>query len=84
MLEKLQNLIYPQKCGICGKAICEIEENKNPYMDFCELISIFQYDGIVRERILDYKFNEKSYLYKTFVNFLLKHVSVKTVSKSLS
>lgn len=19
MLEKLQNLIYPQKCGICGK-----------------------------------------------------------------
>ena len=93
MLKKLQNLIYPQKCGICGKldenslckkcqkileneAICEIEENKNPYMDFCELISIFQYDGIVRERILDYKFNEKSYLYKTFVNFLLKRQKV--------
>ena len=93
MLEKLQNLIYPQKCGLCGKldenslckkcqkileneAICEIEENKNPYMDFCELISIFQYDGIVRERILDYKFNEKSYLYKTFVNFLLKRQKV--------
>ena len=45
-------------------------------MDFCELISIFQYDGIVRERILDYKFNEKSYLYKTFVNFLLKRQKV--------
>ena len=33
---------------------------------------IFKYEGQVRKLILDYKFNEKSYLYKTFVNFLLK------------
>ena len=93
MLEKIQNLIYPQKCGICGKldkgylcgkckkilegeAIWSIEKNQNPYVDFNELISIFQYEGIIREKIIDYKFNEKSYLYKTFVNFLLKNKKV--------
>ena len=27
---------------------------------------MYKYDGIIRERIIDYKFNEKSYLYKTF------------------
>lgn len=93
MLQKIQNIIYPQKCGICGKinekalckkcqkileneAIWKIEENQNPYIFFNELISIFKYDGIIREKILDYKFNEKSYLYKMFVNFLLKDAKI--------
>lgn len=34
---------------------------------------IFKYEGIIRNTIIKYKFNEKSYLYKTFVNFLLKN-----------
>ena len=93
MLQKIQNIIYPQKCGICGKinekslckkckkileneAIWKIEENQNPYIFFNELISIFKYDGIIREKIIDYKFNEKSYLYKMFVNFLLKDAKI--------
>ena len=37
---------------------------------------IFKYEGQVRKLILDYKFNEKSYLYKTFVNFLLKNEKI--------
>ena len=90
MLEKIQNIIYPPKCGICGKidkeyickkcqkkleteAIWQKEEIQNPYIFFCELNSIFQYQGTIREKIIDYKFNEKSYLYKTFVNFILKN-----------
>lgn len=44
----------------------EIEEK-----NFEELMYIFKYEGQVRKLILDYKFNEKSYMYKTFVNFLL-------------
>ena len=93
MLEKIQNIIYPPKCGICGKidkeyickkcqkkleteAIWQKEEIQNPYIFFCELNSIFQYQGTIREKIIDYKFNEKSYLYKTFVNFILKNTKL--------
>ena len=87
------NLIYPPKCGICGKickeslckkcekklesnTIWEIKENQNPYIFFEELISIFKYEGIIRDKIIDYKLNEKSYLYKTFTIFLLKNKKV--------
>ena len=37
---------------------------------------IFKYEGQIRKLILDYKFNEKSYLYLTFVNFLLKNKKI--------
>lgn len=43
---------------------------------FEELMYIFKYEGQIRELILDYKFNEKSYMYKTFVNFLLKNKKI--------
>lgn len=86
--EKILNLIYPTVCGICGKINsdslcrkCEIRLNKeiNIYIEkrvsdkyFNELISVFKYEGQIRKLILDYKFNEKSYLYITFASFLLK------------
>ena len=53
----------------------EIEGNlEKTYFD--ELIYIFKYEGQIRKLILDYKFNEKSYMYKTFVNFLLKNKKI--------
>lgn len=93
MLEQITQIIYPPKCGICGKlnlkylcerckkileneSIWEFVENKNPYIFYNERISIFKYGNINRESILDYKFNEKSYLYNTFVNFLLNNKKV--------
>ena len=52
----------------------ELKENSLEKEKFFEeLIYIFKYEGQIRELILDYKFNEKSYMYKTFVNFLLKN-----------
>ena len=81
-------MIYPQICGICGKidpnSLCKKCEKKienqldisiiknveDKYFD--ELMSIFKYEGMVRKLILNYKFNEKSYIYMTFVNLLLK------------
>lgn len=33
----------------------------------------FRYEGIIRKTILNYKFEDKSYLYKTFVNFMIKN-----------
>ena len=66
--------------GICIK--CNVELKKQTEVNilqieeieeknFEELMYIFKYEGQVRKLILDYKFNEKSYMYKTFVNFLL-------------
>ena len=46
------------------------KELKDKY--FSELMYIFKYKGQIRKLILDYKFNEKAYIYLTFVNFLLK------------
>ena len=34
---------------------------------------IFKYEGLIRKIILDYKFNDKPYINKTFVNFMLKN-----------
>ena len=34
---------------------------------------LFQYKDLVRDLILDYKFNDKSYLYKTFCEFIVKN-----------
>ena len=45
-------------------------ENKETFFD--EHIYMFKYKNI-RKNILDYKFNEKSYYYKAFVNILLKN-----------
>lgn len=42
-------------------------------MNFDEHLYVFMYNGIIRSAILNYKFYDKAYLYKTFVNFLLKN-----------
>ena len=74
------------KNSLCKK--CEIElkkqvenqiiNNEEEIQDkyFNELMYIFKYEGQIRKLILDYKFNEKSYLYLTFVNFLLKNKKI--------
>lgn len=67
---------------LCKK--CEIELKKQAvfgidnYREDCqklfdEHLYIFTYSGVIRERMLNYKFNDDSYMYKTFTNFLLKN-----------
>lgn len=51
-------------------------EQKDRQQYFSQHIYFFKYEGIIRKIILDYKFNEKSYLYKTIVNFLLKNKKI--------
>ena len=60
-LKKYQNI----------KIIIDDEELEDKY--FNELMYIFKYEGLIRKLIIDYKFNDKSYLYLTFVNFLIKN-----------
>lgn len=49
----------------------ENEFNKNNVY-ISEIMYLFKYEGKIREMIIDYKFNEKSYIYITFVKILLK------------
>lgn len=87
----LLEFIYPNVCGFCNK-ICKEEicnkcrmkikkyqiniVIKPPNRYFNELISIFKYEGIIREKILQYKFNDKAYMRNTFAKIILKNKKV--------
>lgn len=81
---KLNQNFLCKKCGILLKnqSKFEIIENKYDSNFYDNHLYIFQYQGIIRKLILDYKFNEKIYLYKTFVNFLLKEKNFFDILKS--
>lgn len=65
-----------------AEAKFEIDKVDNQEYFFENHLYIFKYEGIIRKLILNYKFNEKSYLYKTFVNFLLKNEKFFKILKS--
>ena len=85
------NFIYPNVCGICDKPCkedlckkCEINLNNiakikiDLYSDknFRKHLSLFQYEGMIKNRLINFKFHEKIYIYKAFVNFMLKNKKV--------
>ena len=91
------NLIYPNVCGMCDKISkedlckkCEIRFNNiakfkiDKYIDrnFKKHLYIFKYEGIIKERLIKFKFNEKLYIYKSFVNFLIKNEKICRFLKS--
>lgn len=74
-------------CGkICKETLCkkcemriesykinhikDCRETKKLYFDYC--INLLKYENLIREKIIDYKFYEKSYLYSTFAKIMLK------------
>lgn len=82
------NLIFPNVCGICDNVCkydlckkCEISLNKISKFkidnynnkNFKKHLYIFKYEGIIKERLIKYKFREKAYIHKAFVNFLIKN-----------
>lgn len=90
-IEKILDLIFPPVCGICNKKIntylcgkCEKEINKitcvgeNEYSDkyFSTHMYLFKYEGIIRDKIISYKFDDKPYLYKTFCEIFVKNKKV--------
>ena len=72
-----------KKCGkelnkyaICSKAYLQFKEkSKNEiYIKYnIDRLHIFQYKELIRKLIIQYKFNNKSYLYKTFCEFIVKN-----------
>lgn len=86
ILERALDLIFPPVCGFCGKVntkyICQdclkivnlIDKSKvdNYYNKFfTKHLYIFKYEEIIREKMIDYKFNNKAYLYRTFAEAVL-------------
>ena len=74
-------------CKKCQKMLeaeakFKIDKVDNQKYSFESHLYIFKYEGIIRKLILNYKFNEKSFLYKTFVNFLLKNEKFFEILKS--
>ena len=74
-------------CKKCRKMLeaeakFKIDKVDNQEYFFENHLYIFKYEGIIRKLILNYKFNEKSFLYKTFVNFLLKNEKFFKILKS--
>ena len=91
------DLIFPNVCGICDRICkddlckkCEIQLNNiakvkiDKYNDknFKKHLYIFKYKGIIKERLIAFKFYEKAYVYKAFVNFLIKNKKVCRFLKS--
>ena len=69
---KLDRNSLCNKCKIRlqKNALCKIDNYKNTSSYFDEHIYLFQYSGEIRDIILKYKFNEKSYIYRTFLEFI--------------
>ena len=96
-IEKTLEYIFLPSCGICNKLgegylckKCEKElkkyelnlygvENINNYI---EKLHVFKYEKMIRKLIIQYKFNEKSYLYKTFCELIIKNKKVFDFIKS--
>ncbi len=87
LIDEILNLIFPNVCGFCGKInkdfLCKDCEEKIDFMinqkarfklnkNFEKYLCIFPYEGEIREKILDYKFKDKAYIYKTFSKIILK------------
>ena len=72
--EKITPKLLCNKCKILLEKekyfnIDDYSQDNTKYFD--EHIYLFKYQGLIREKIIEYKFNERAYLYKTFVNFWL-------------
>ena len=96
LLKSIINLIYPPVCPFCGKIdenfLCEncrknLQEIEKVHLDKCkskyyeEHAYMFKYNDI-RDSILAYKFDDKPYYYKTFVNILLNNKKMCEILKS--
>lgn len=77
--EKINNNSLCKKCELnLSKyeinCIKDYTIDKQKYYDY--LFCALKYENIVREKILKYKFNENSYLYKTFSKIIIKNEKI--------
>lgn len=75
---KIDDNFLCEKCRIKIKRLenAQIIHYNNKKCNFNEHIYIFKYEGIIREKIIAYKFNDKSYYYHAFSNILIKNKKI--------
>ena len=92
MLNFVLNLLFPPKCGFCGKINseylckkCELklqnlkatkEINKIQNQEFTYHVYAYYYKEAIRNKIIDYKFNDMPELSNTFVKLLLNNEKI--------
>lgn len=74
-------------CNSCMQKLELIKQEKNNYyfhsqIYFQEHFYLFNYSDDIRNKIIQYKFNEKSYLYKTFAMLFIKNENFKNFIKN--
>lgn len=88
ILEKIINAIFPPVCAFCGQtsleSVCKecLKKMQNcekaridKYLNknFESHIYLFKYEEPIREQIIEYKFRNKPYYYKTFTKILINN-----------
>ena len=97
MIEHILDLLYPRTCGFCDiinkNYLCAKCYNRLKHIDNTKVYKcksnyinyhgyIFKYADLIRDKIIDYKFNEKAYLHKTFCYLILKNENICRYIKS--
>ena len=89
VIKFILDILFPSKCGICGKLgenICENCFNELKQFEitkqYKDVFFVYRYEGKIRKLILSYKFKDSSYLYKTFSDCLLKNKNLCNFLKS--
>lgn len=80
IIEKAFDLIFPPACGICGKLgegyICKrCYEEIKPYIYQKvenKIFYLLNYKDIIRNKMIEFKFNDKSYLSHMFCEIFVK------------
>lgn len=76
-----KNRIY-KRMHINRKVYLTSEKIDEKYYNFDEFMHLFKYEGIIKEKIIQYKFVRKSYLYKFFAEIIAENDRViKYISK---
>ena len=79
--EVVLDFVFPPSCGICEKIgegylckSCEKELEKYLYSNNAkDKFHLYKYTGIIRKRLIQYKFNEKTYLKDFFYESIIKN-----------
>ena len=94
ILNKALEYIFLPCCGVCNKIgegyLCKrCEKELEKYMlnvehriENAEAFHVFKYEKLIRKMIIGYKFNDKSYLYKTFCEIIVKNKKIVEFIKS--
>ena len=79
--KKIKNNFLCEKCErklktseLFVNQIIDYEKDRTKYFD--EHAFVFKYDSIIRDKIIQYKFNNKAYLSKMFFEFFVKNKKI--------